>query len=175
MIDALKKLGQQVTEELAGEGVSIGEISVRFAVDMRYYGQGFEITMPVDASGFETGGLEKLCDAFDAEHRRMFTFNMDTEHEVVNLRAVALGRETSLPALEIEKGDGNPNSAKIRDHEIWSSGSEHPAVIYDRSKLRAGDKIKGAAIVTEMDSTTLILPEHVGEVDAFGNILIAPV
>lgn len=175
VLDALKKLGQQVAAELAGEGVARGEITVRYAVDMRYYGQGFEITMPVEAEGFDVRGLEQLCDAFDAEHRRMFTFNMDTEHEVVNLRAVALGRETSLPALEIEKGDGNPNAAKIRDHELWSGGKEHPAAIYDRSKLRAGDKIRGAAIVTEMDSTTLILPEHVGEVDAFGNILITPV
>ena len=171
---ALTELGGLVQDELISEGVDKDEIVIRYAVDMRYYGQGFEITMPVEPSGFSAGGLERLCDAFDAEHRRMFTFNMDTEHEVVNLRAVALGRETTLPALEIEKGDGNPTAAKIRDHEVWSGGSSHAAVIYDRAKLRAGDKIKGAAIVTEMDSTTLILSGHVGEVDAFGNILITP-
>ena len=40
--------------------------------------------------------------------------------------------------------------------------------------LAAGDRINGPAIVTEMDSTTLILPEHVGEIDTVGNILIRP-
>lgn len=174
VLATLEKLGAQVTDELTAEGVAKKEISVRYAVDMRYYGQGFEITMPVDSKGFAKGGLEALCEAFDAEHRRMFTFNMDTEHEVVNLRAVALGRETNLPAMEIAQGTGNPKAAKIRDHEIWSGGKAHAAAIFDRSKLLAGDKIKGAAIVTEMDSTTLILPDHVGEVDAFGNILITP-
>ncbi len=174
IMTTLDELGGLVQAELMSEGVGKDEISIRYAIDMRYYGQGFEITMPVEASGFNERGLERLCDEFDAEHRRMFTFNMETEHEVVNLRAVALGREYNLPTLEIEKGDGNPDAAKLRDHQIWSGGGGHAAVIYDRAKLRAGDKINGAAIITEMDSTTLILPEHVGEVDPFGNILITP-
>ena len=50
-----------------------------------------------------------------------------------------------------------------------------PAVIYDRAKLRAGDKISGPAVVIEMDATTLILSGCVGTVDLFGNILIMPV
>ncbi len=48
------------------------------------------------------------------------------------------------------------------------------ACIYDRSKLKPGNKIAGPAIVTEMDSTSLILPGHVGYVDTVGNILIWP-
>lgn len=171
----LSALGQQVVDELTGEGVAKDEITVRYAADLRYYGQGFEITMPIDLDGFSNGGLARLCDAFDEEHRRMFTFNMETEHEVVNLRAVAQGKARDLPALEIAKGNGDPSGAKIRDHQLWSGGNTHDAVIYDRAGLKAGDKIPGAAIVTEMDSTTLILPDHVGEVDAFGNILITPV
>ncbi len=170
----LQDLGKQVRCELAEEGVSESEITVRYAGDLRYYGQGFEITMPVELDSFSNGGLDRLCAAFDEEHRRMFTFNMETEHEVVNLRAVAQGKAYNLPSLEIEKGDGNPSGAKIRDHEIWSGGESHAAVIYDRAGLKARDKIKGPAIVTEMDSTTLILPDHVGDVDAFGNILITP-
>jgi N-methylhydantoinase A len=54
-------------------------------------------------------------------------------------------------------------------------GAEQAAVIYDRAKLEAGDKIPGPAIVVEMDSTTLIETRHAGTVDAHGNILIAPV
>ena len=43
---------------------------------------------------------------------------------------------------------------------------------YDRAKLRAGDKLSGPAIITEMDSTALVLPGCVATVDALGNILI---
>ena len=63
----------------------------------------------------------------------------------------------------------------LRDgREVWIDGKMQAAVIYERSKLRAGDRIEGPAIVVEMDSTALILPEHVAEVDNFGNILINP-
>jgi N-methylhydantoinase A len=48
-------------------------------------------------------------------------------------------------------------------------------VIYDRSRLEAGDIIPGPAIVIEMDSTTLIEMDHAGTVDVHGNILINPV
>ena len=59
----------------------------------------------------------------------------------------------------------------------WSKvKSEHApaAPVYARAKLLAGNMIAGPAIVTEMDSTTLILPDHVGEVHVSGNILIRP-
>ncbi len=104
----------------------------------------------------------------------MFTFNMEAEHELVNLRVVALGRELSLPALDIPKGDGDPSGAKVEDHEVWIDGKSQLAVIYERSKLRAGDRIEGPAIVVEMDSTALILPQHIAEVDKSGNIIINP-
>jgi N-methylhydantoinase A len=65
-------------------------------------------------------------------------------------------------------------AAKVRDHAIWVDGTTHNAVIYERAKCRAGDRIRGAAVVTEMDSTTLILPGHIGTVDRHGNIIIVP-
>jgi N-methylhydantoinase A len=93
----------------------------------------------------------------------------------VNLRAVAMGKVRQVPALPIEKGDGNPIAARIRDHQIWVDDGFKPAVIYDRSRLRAGDKVPGPAIVVEMDSTTLVLPDHEAVVDDFGTLLINPI
>ena len=163
----------KVLAELGEEGVDRTEAEVYFEIDVRYHGQGYEIPMSYSTDGGDEA-IQRLCDAFDAEHRRMFTFNMEAEHELVNLRVVAVGRELSLPALDIEQGDSDPSAAKIDDHEIWVDGQAQPAVIYDRSKLKAGNRIEGPAIVTEMDSTALILPKHVAEVDKYGNILINP-
>lgn len=53
-------------------------------------------------------------------------------------------------------------------------GREQEAAIYDRAGLRAGDRVAGPAIITEMDSTTLVHNGHVAVVDDFGNILIEP-
>ena len=120
----------------------------------------------------ENDGIDGILKRFDEEHHRLFTFNMDTPHEIVNLRAVALGQVLDLAATELPKGNGDPVDAKMRDHKMWMDGKEQDGAIYDRSKLKQGDIIPGPAIVIEMDSTTLIETGCVAEVDAFGNILI---
>ena len=99
---------------------------------------------------------------------------MDTPHEIVNLRAVALGEAPALPAAELPKGNGDPAKAKIRDHKLWMDGREQHAVIYDRAKLLQGDVIPGPAIITEMDSTTLVESNCTATIDTVGNILINP-
>ncbi len=171
----LREMAAQISGELQADGVDPADITTSFEIDVRYHGQAFEVPMPVNLEGFEASGLSRLAEAFDDEHRRLFTFNMDAEHEFVNLRAVAVGRPLEIPPRPIERGDGDPSRAKIRDHEVWVEGGLKPAVIYDRSKLLAGDTIPGPAIVVEMDSTTLVLPDCLATVDAYGNILINPV
>lgn len=170
----LKEMGEQVSAELLAEGTKKKDISISFQADVRYHGQAFEIPMTVNIKGFSNLGLGKLCDAFDAEHKRMFTFNMDAEHEIVNLRAVALGKSLELPAQKVKRGDGNPKAAKMRTTEIYINGKMKKAGVYDRDKLRAGDKIKGPAIIIEMDSTALVHADCSAKIDKFGNIIINP-
>ncbi|WP_295636950.1 hydantoinase/oxoprolinase family protein [Novosphingobium sp.] len=168
------EMDAQVRAELVADGIAAAEIETEFEVDVRYSGQAFEVPMRVALADIERDGLAVLTDRFDAEHLRLFTFNMDTEHELVNLRAVAVGRALELPAHRLAQGDGDPAQAKLRDHSLWMDGAAQAAVIYDRALLEAGDVIPGPAIVVEMDSTTLIETRHIGTVDAFGNILITP-
>tara|TARA_Y100000385_G_scaffold48783_1_gene45246 strand:+ start:365 stop:2419 length:2055 start_codon:yes stop_codon:yes gene_type:complete len=172
--NVLKEMGEQVAAELLAEGTKKKDISISFQADVRYHGQAFEIPMTVNIKGFSNLGLEKLCDAFDVEHKRMFTFNMDAEHEIVNLRAVALGKSLELPAQKVKQGDGNPKAAKMSTTEIYINGKMKKAGVYDRDKLRAGDKIKGPAIIIEMDSTALVHADCLAKIDKFGNIIINP-
>lgn len=174
LADVLEEMGRQVRADLRKDGVPDEDITVAFQSDLRYHGQAFEIPIDIALEGFASGGLEALCDAFDAEHKRMFTFNMDAEHEVVNLRAIALGKTLELPAMEIKVGNGDPSGALIRETEIYIDGSMQPAKIFNRDKLQARDKIPGPAIVIEMDSTALVHPGCMAEVDAHGNIIINP-
>jgi N-methylhydantoinase A len=137
--------------ELLSDGVPADEITTEFEVDVRYAGQAFEVPLTIMPEVLEADGIAGILARFDAEHKRLFTFNMDTPHEIVNLRAVALGPRARSAGGELPKGDGNPAAAKMRDHTLWMDGREQAAVIYDRAKLRAGDVIPGPAIVCEMD------------------------
>jgi N-methylhydantoinase A len=172
LITILKEMEIQIRGELKSDGVADSAIETEFEIDVRYAGQAFEVPLTITMDVLTRDGVDGLLTRFDAEHLRLFTFNMETPHEIVNLRAVALGPVLSLPAAELPKGDGNPIAAKMRDHSLWMDGKEQAAVIYDRSKLRQGDVIPGPAIVIEMDSTTLIETGCTATVDAVGNILI---
>jgi N-methylhydantoinase A len=175
VLGLLCAMERQVRAALQADGVAAADISKEFEIDVRYHGQAFEVPMKVSLDGFADGGLDRLAAAFDMEHRRLFTFTMDAEQEFVNLRAVALGGVRDIPAQPIPEGNGDPRAALVRAHEIWIDGGIKQGAIYDRARLRAGDRIAGPAIVVEMDSTTLILPGCAAVVDRFGNILINPV
>ena len=174
LITILEEMGAQTRAELRSDGVPDDEIESAFEVDVRYAGQAFEVPLTINPEVLRNDGIAGLLKRFDEEHLRLFTFNMDTPHEIVNLRAVALGKALDLPAAELPRGDGNPTAAKMRDHTLWMDGKEQAAIIYDRDKLRQGDMIPGPAIVVEMDSTTLIEAGCIASVDRVGNILINP-
>jgi len=175
LFKTLSEMAAEVGEELGTEGVPKADQTLMFELDIRYHGQAFEVPLAADIDAFKSGkGLKQIGKAFDTEHERLFTFNLEAPHEIVNLRAIALGKAASVSAPTIGKGDGNPERAKVRDHTVFMDGKARDAVIYDRARLLAGDFIKGPVVITEMDSTTLILVDHVGKVDDFGNILITP-
>jgi N-methylhydantoinase A len=174
IIAVLDEMDAQTRAELREDGIAEADIVSLFEIDVRYAGQAFEVPMTIDAATLRRDGLDGLIARFNDEHRRLFTFNMDSEHEIVNLRAVALGQALDLPAALLPEGNGAPDAARLRDHEMWIGGEVRPAIIYDRARLRAGDRIAGPAIVIEMDATTLIENDCIGTVDRVGNILIQP-
>ena len=173
----LGQLAEEVAEDLEAEGVPRADQELFLEAGVRYSGQAFEVTLPVRLEDFSGRGLATLGAAFDAEHERAFTFKLDADRELVTLRATVLGKASVIETSELptRAAGSTVADAAIRPHKLWADGAEHDATIYDRSKLRAGDVIPGPAVVAEMDSTTVILPQHAATVDRFGNLLIRPV
>ena len=169
-----EELAQQAAATLDAEGVPSSEQTTGYQVDIRYHGQGLLLTVDVDLKELRSKGLDAVGNPFDEMHRQLFTFALELEKEVVNLRAVVQGKPTMVKASQLASGSADASAAVIVEHKVFVGDKEQAAKIYDRSKLLAGNKIAGPAVVMEMDSTTLILPDHTGEVDKFGNILIQP-
>lgn len=173
----LDELQDKARQRLTDEGVPLEEQLITFAADLRYHGQGFEIPVVVDSAAFDAGdggGLEALSAAFDREHNRLFSFLLDNEHELVTVRATAHGPRPSMRAVIIPTGGVDPSDAVSSSSTIWVEGGEVDAHVYDRTLLRAGNIVQGPAIITEMDSTTLVLPDHDATVHPSGCLLIRP-
>lgn len=175
VVRIFEQLTRKAEKTLEKEGVTERNRSTSYQADIRYHGQGLLLTVDFELSDLKRKGLDIIGDQFDEMHRQLFTFALDSDKELVNLRAVAQGEESNLSATKLSKGSANPPaSAKITTAEVFLDGKDQTAQLYDRRNLQSGNVISGPAVVLEMDSTTVILPGHNGKVDDFGNILITP-
>ena len=171
----LAELAEQAAQTLDDENVPRTQQSVSYEVDCRYHGQGLQIPIAVDIDRYAREGLGAIARAFDREHEKLFTFALGAGHELVNLRAVAEGETTDVEPMSVASAeDPDPSTAVIAETTIWVDGGDRTARVYDRDRLKAGHRVGGPAIVSEMDSTSLVLPGHVGEIDGWGNIIIRP-
>jgi len=171
----LEALREQAAESLSAEGVPRERQSVAYEVDLRYVGQGMKLTVSVSPEELADDGLAGIVKRFDAEHEQLFTFALDAAHELVGLRAVVQGEERRFIDTANQAGDDAVEpEAKIADTRVYADGEWHAATLYERAKLRPGNRLAGPAIISEMDSTTLVLPAHEAAVDAVGNLLIRP-
>ena len=169
-------LEKKASKTLDAEGSPKKDRTTSFQVDIRYHGQGLTITVDFELSDLKKKGLSAIGDKFDVQHEQLFTFSLDAEQELVNLRAVVKDKALSIKAPSVGRGSKEPTKKSIIDDnaEVFMEGKKQIATIYRRSLLKQGNVVQGPAIVIEFDSTTLILSGHNGRVDKFGNILINP-
>lgn len=170
----LKSLAAEASKAIESEGVAKSDITTAYQVDLRYHGQGLRLAVSIELKDLQKKGLKAISDQFDEEHKRLFTFALPLEHELVTLRAAVQGKGINVKRQMASKGSADPKAAVVGKQKSYMDGKDVTATVYDRAKLKAGNKVKGPAIVMEMDSTTVILPKHTGTVDKYGNILIYP-
>ena len=174
VVSILEDLGRQAQAWLEKEGQ--GEQEITFSVDTRYYRQGYEMPVTVTLETLRAEGLAMVEEGFHALHEQLYGFRMEgTSVEIVNLRAVGVGRvpEPSLADRE-DEGGADSSEAFVRDHKVFSHGRWLDAKIYDRARLRPGHRVQGPAIITEFDSTSVVLEGFTARIDAYRNILIDP-
>ena len=170
---ALSDLAAAGARALDAEGVPRHEQRTRFEVDVRYHGQGLLLPITLELSEL-LPGFPLVAARFDAQHLQLFTFTLEVPHEFVNLRAIVQGVPPAIAACEIASGGADPSAAAYATQRVHIEGTDRDALVYDRNLLLAGNCLQGPAIITQMDTTTLVLPGHVANVDPFGNLLIRP-
>jgi N-methylhydantoinase A len=159
--------------EIAAE-LAVGEPRLERSADLRYQGQSFEINVPVPAGALD---VSALLAGFHERHARRYGHAHPADPvEVVNLRVRAVG---PTPPLAFEPLPAAPERvpAPLAEQTVWfeADGELSPlsARLYDREKLRAGHYLAGAAIIVQLDATTVVPPGWSGQVDAAGHLLLS--
>jgi N-methylhydantoinase A len=171
----LDELKLKASATLITDGIKLSDQEVTYQADLRYTGQAFQLSIEFTLDELKARGLEVLKSQFDKEHTQLFTFALEEGHEIVMLRAIAIASSGELPTMPEGNWANTLDECKLADSQIYFEGQYHPTPIYDRNKMQTDLQIPGPAIVSEMDSTTVILPGYLAKVDVVGNLLINPV
>ncbi len=162
------------------------------SADLRYYGQAFEVRVPIpDGLGrvsgvagvggvvFDAAMADAVASAFHDAHRALYGYDLrhDARQHVewVNFRVTGVGpiRRPALP--ELAPGDGNPARALTGHRRVCFGRALDfvSAAIYDRSALAAGDVVSGPAVLEEYGATIPLHPGFSATVDRLGNLRLA--
>jgi N-methylhydantoinase A len=157
---------------LAAEGVPGDARDVTWQARLRYRHQGFELTVPWAGQEVTQNATAATIAAFHREHERLYTFAQpDTPVEIVTLGVNATGR-IPRPALQPLPNGGALRDALIDHLPVRFTDGTVRVPTYTRTKLGAGTRIIGPAIVTQLDSTVLILAGQQADVHRFGSLLV---
>jgi N-methylhydantoinase A len=172
--EALDELKEKASATLITDGIELSNQEITYQADVRYTGQAFQLSIEFTRAELQAQGLDVLKSQFDKEHTQLFTFALEEGHEIVMIRAIATASSGELPMMPQGTAVATLEDCKLADSQIYFEGKYYPTSIFDRNKMQADLEISGPAIVSEMDSTTVILPGYIAVVDAIGNLLINP-
>ncbi|MFI5558124.1 hydantoinase/oxoprolinase family protein [Amycolatopsis japonica] len=153
-VDALfAEMEAEGTELLQKSGVD--SVTHRRIAEMRYSGQGYEVRVPVERGNWP----ESLVGAFTETYRTLYRrTGPDVAIEVLNWRVVSSGPapEVTLKLAGTEtEGDARKGS---RPAYFPAEGGFVDTAVFDRYRLKPGDRVDGPAIVEERESTVVVPP-----------------
>ncbi|MDQ6920021.1 MAG: hydantoinase/oxoprolinase family protein [Candidatus Dormibacteraeota bacterium] len=181
-------LQAQAAELLRDAGAAAASVGIELAADMRYAGQGYEVTVPLKGEVVERRDTAALHKAFEAEYQRRFDRSLgELPAEVVSWRVRARspspvdrirfdfskdadgGPSHHPPGKRQGGGDALTGERPVYFPEVGEFGL---TPVYWRARLRPGAVVRGPAIVEEAESTVVAGPDTTLESDTQGNLVM---
>jgi N-methylhydantoinase A len=136
--------------------LAVTDTRIELSADMRYDGQGYDVTVPLAAQWLKSGDFARLRAAFHAAHRATYGHaNEAAEVWLKELRAHIVGA-TAKPRIVPLRSEAAGAGEGTRTVRLF--GREVRALVHDRGALGVGQHVAGPAIVNQMDTTTWIPP-----------------
>lgn len=169
-----REMEKEATALLKSENIPEDSIQHIYSLDMRYVKQYHEVNVEVTREELDRGDFESMAAKFHPEHNRLYGYSLEEEGtpiELINLRLSSIGK-TSKPRFGKEEYDReDPSKAFKKKRKVYLPQKEAFAEVpvYDGHKLRYGNKIKGPAIIEQVNTTTFVTPEYDVLCDQFGS------
>jgi N-methylhydantoinase A len=141
-------------------------------LDLRYVGQSYHLTIPVESDPITRSALEDARHRFDQAHFAAYGYSESSEPcELVNVRVAAMGM-VRRPSLAESDVSGSSDAHKGVRRVWFPSDGLVQAGVYDRALLGSNSQIDGPAIIEDEGSTTLLHPGWHCRVERYGVLAI---
>jgi len=171
-----ERLVRQARDELSAEGFCDDEIRFEFHLDMRYAGQGYELTVAVPAYPVDSADPALLRAQFDREHARLTGHSAPTEAvEIVNYRVAGVVAVPQAPMTNpfTHAAEATVEQALLGTTGVYFDEVSSATPVVDRTRLPPGSSITGPALLLQADTTIIVQPGETAVIDpAFGHIEI---
>jgi N-methylhydantoinase A len=173
VFDVFEGLRVQGENDLLAQGFAPHQLRYEYSFDLRYVGQGYELTIPMPDIPRNADDLGETRKRFDAEHAQLTGHSAPDEHvEIVNFRMTAVAVVPQASIASPFQNTTDLAGAKIGERDTYLGGTRTKTTLYDRTKLAEGTKVAGPAILLQGDTTTLIEPGQTATVVELGQIEI---
>ncbi len=172
---AFDALLEQALAWFEKEHVARADRDVVRMVDMRYAGQNYEISVTLPEGPIKDATLARMAADFAEAHQRLYGFAAEGEPiQLVTYRVSATGHVRKAAFQKRVPGDADASAALIGKRDVWmpETGGFTTCPVYDRARLQAGHRIAGPAIIEQMDTTTVLLPNMSATVEPHLNLIL---
>jgi N-methylhydantoinase A len=152
-------------------GIKNKDGKVSIVSDMRYTGQGHEITIAIPTGKLSEKSIAEIGQNFKVEYRLRYGRDIDNiPIESVTWRVLVSGPSPELIPTQAVIGK-HTKALKGKRKVYWGNGYEETPV-YDRYSIEQNKKIKGPCIIEEFESTTVVGHNSTVRIDEYKNIVI---
>jgi N-methylhydantoinase A len=160
---------------LERSGVTPTDISFERTADMRYLGQGHEVSVPLPAGTLDPSDRDGVAQEFDRVYRERFgRQGPDVPLEIINWRVVASGPRPTMDLEFPRAASGSDPRKGSREAYFAEAGGYTATPVLDRYALGPGATFEGPAIVEERESTLVVGPGARAHVDEHLNVIVEP-
>ena len=176
-LDAVNRVYGEMEGEAArtceAEGMDASELRFERFADMRYVGQEHTVKVPVPTGQVGDTELDQAIEAFHVEHKREYTFRLESGIELVNYHVAALNEtdKIALPNKNVTGAATSDITTGTREVDFDVDGV-HDSVAYDLGRFEPGMTVAGPAIIEDRTTTIVVNPGCTARMDAIGNIHI---
>ena len=170
----LYEMAEEGRKILESSGLSRSEIDFRRTADMRYVGQGHEVSVALPDGELSGQHLGEIQDAFEETYRALYgRKGPDVPLEVINWRVVASGPRPEWN-LKLSPDGSDRRAARKGSRPAYFPECEGyvETAIYDRYALEPAMEIAGPAIIEEREATLIIGARGHARVDDSLNVVV---